>query len=405
MKPIALTILLIFSLHQISLSQWEEVNISTSSTLSSVHFLNDDLGFVTGGNKIFKTTNGGTTWETSFTGDANFVFQDVLVIQADKIIAVGKDFNTNLSIIAKTQNNGDSWRLIEVSYTSFLSSIFFTSPTTAYCSGSGGVILKSTDAGETWEALDSGASAFLQSIHFVNAMTGMAVGGGPGNPLILKTQDGGVTWDLVSSPSDNYLQSVFFVEDQIGYIVGWNGEILKTEDCGNSWKVQNSVAMSGNLEVTFADKQTGYIVGGSSNESLIQRTTNGGDLWEDVSPGVSAGLISVYFPSAEVGYAVGANGVVVKTTSGGVSSSTNTLFSKPDFRLFPNPTSNRVAIESLEKAPIKRIRIFDETGKLIGIKEDHSVTMELDFLGYPAGVYYLEILTENRKSISKLVKK
>ncbi len=405
MKSIILSFLLIFTLHQIGLSQWEEINISTAINLSSVHFLNEDTGFVVGGNKIFKTTDGGMTWETSFTAGDLFSFEDVLLVDENKVFAVGKNFDTNLSVIANTKNNGDSWTLVDVASTSFLSSIFFSSPTTAYCSGSGGVILKSTDAGESWETLDSGTSAFLQSIYFVNDLVGMAVGGGPANGLILKTQDGGLSWNPVSSPSNNYFQSVFFVEDQIGYIVGWNGEILKTEDCGSTWIIQNSVAMNGNLEVTFTDANTGYIVGGSSNESLIQKTENGGDLWEDISPDISAGLIGVYFPSFEVGYAVGANGTVVKTKSGGVLTSTNNLFSKPDFRLFPNPTSNRVSIESLEKEPILRIRIFDETGKLIGVKEDQSTRMELDFLAYPAGVYYLECLTENRRSISKLVKK
>jgi photosystem II stability/assembly factor-like uncharacterized protein len=405
MKPTNFTLLLILIIHQISFGQWEEKNISTTSTLSSVHFLDDENGFVAGGNKIFKTIDGGDTWETSFTGSDLVFFEDVLIIEENNIIAVGQDFDSFQSVIVKTIDNGINWDIVNILNTSFLKSIFFTSSTTGYCSGGGGIILKSTDSGDTWQVLDSGTGTDLQSIYFVNDLVGIAVGGSPVSSIILKTQNGGSSWSPISSPSNNNLQSAFFINDQIGYVVGWNGEIIKTEDCGNSWTTQNSVDMVGNLEVIFTDENTGYIVGGQMNESLIQKTVNGGDLWEDVSPNISAGLVSIYFSSFEVGYAVGANGAVVKTESGGVMTSNNNLFSNTAILLFPNPTLDIVSIESSENDIIKLISFYDNNGKLMSVKKGNLTKMEFDLSRYPSGIYYVALNTENGKSIRKLVKK
>ncbi len=405
MLKIKFIITLILGIQIAGYGQWEEKNIMTTSTLTCVDFLNDEIGFVIGSNKIYKTENGGDTWVISYTANNLVAYEDIFIIGNDEIIAVGMDLNSNQSIITKSTNGGTDWAEIFITNSSFLKSVFFTSSNIGYCSGGGGTILKSTDSGDTWQELNSGTGANLQSIYFVNDLVGIAVGGSPANAIILKTQDGGANWNQINSPSNNNLQSAFFTNQETGYVVGWNGEIIKTEDCGNSWTIQSSVAMNGNLEVIFTDDNTGYIVGGAMNESLIQKTSNGGDLWEDISPQISEGLVCIHFPSINIGYAVGGNGTVVKTESGGIITSTNDIEILDKFSVFPNPVIETLNVQSEASIQIRRINIYDANGRIIKEVQPNSENSEIDFSDLESNVYYLEIHSDNMKRIKKIVKK
>jgi photosystem II stability/assembly factor-like uncharacterized protein len=404
MQKLIIIFLLLFGLQITGYSQWEAKNISTSFTLTCVDFLNDDIGFVTGGNRVFKTENGGETWSISYTANSSVFYEDIIVINSNNMIAVGKNVNSGQSTITKTSNGGASWTEIATPNFSFLKSVFFSSPNIGYCSGGGGTILKSTDAGDHWQTLNSGTGTNLESIYFVNDMVGIAVGGITGSAIMLKTQDGGATWDKINTGSNNNLQSVFFSNQETGYVVGWNGEILKTENCGDTWTSQTSVSMTGNLKIIFTDSNTGYIAGGAMSQSSIQKTSNGGNSWEDVSPQASHGLVSIDFPSFHVGYAVGGNGTVFKTESGGASVSTNNTESCNDFIVSPNPTIGVLKIQSMDNLIVVGLKIYDNNGRVMNEVSPNSSEVEIDLSDLDANAYYLEINTKEEKCIRKIVK-
>ena len=78
----------------------------------------------------------------------------------------------------------------------------------------------------------------------------------------------------------------------------------------------------------FTSEDIGYIVG---SNGVILKTTNGGNTWTRQTSGTSNGLLSVYFTDENTGYAVGQNGTILKTINGGTaweaqtSSTTNVL--------------------------------------------------------------------------------
>jgi photosystem II stability/assembly factor-like uncharacterized protein len=404
MQKLKIIFTLIFGIQMAGYSQWEEKNISTERSLTGVDFVTDNIGFVAGGNFIYKTENGGDDWTTSYTTSDLVVYEDILAIDSEHIIAVGNNLASGQSVILKSEDGGASWNEVSVSGFSFLKSVFFISSNIGFCSGSGGAILKSLDGGSSWEALNSGTNLNLESVFFVNDMVGIAVGGSPSSTIIVKTEDGGTTWNPISSPSNNNLQSVFFTDENNGYIAGWNGEILKTEDGGDSWTTQTSVSMNGNLEVTFTDKNTGYIVGGTASQTLIQKTTNGGELWEDISPPLGQGLIGIHFPSLDVGYAVGTRGTVIKTESGGVMTSTSNLVLSDAFKVFPNPTNGALHVQSENNNRIDKINIYDTNGRFMNLLHSGSNTSEVDLSNYEPNVYYLEIHSGTKVEMRKIVK-
>lgn len=405
MLKLKFIIFLIIAIQINVFSQWEEKSISTNSTLTSVKFVNEEIGFVAGGNDIFKTENGGDNWEIVHTDLDLVIYEDLLIIEDEKIIAVGYNFDSNQSVITKSSDNGTTWANVNVSNSSSLNSVFFTSSNVGYCAGNGGTILKTVDSGDNWQEQNTGTGTTLNSIYFVSDLVGIAVGGSPVSSIILKTQDGGNNWNQVNNPSSNNLQSVYFSNEETGYVVGWNGEIIKTENCGDSWVTQNSVAMNGNLEVLFTDDNTGYIVGGGSNESLIQKTTNAGELWEDVSPEIQEGLVGIHFPTFNTGYAVGSNGTVVKTESGGIMTSTNDLNLSSKFKVFPNPSNGIINIQTEDNQIIERLKLFNPNGQIIKELKPNSLSLEIDLSNLESNIYYLQIDSDKGKSIKKLVKK
>ncbi len=100
--------------------------------------------------------------------------------------------------------------------------------------------------------------------------------------------------------------------------VGERGHILLSDDSGVSWR-QVSVPTRAMLTgVFFLDDRLGWAVG---HDAVILRTTDGGESWEMVysAPEDETPFLDVYFRDAERGYAMGAYGYFYVTEDGGDS--------------------------------------------------------------------------------------
>ena len=170
-----------------------------------------------------------------------------------------------------------------------------------------------------WVAQTSNGSENLYGVHFrPNARTGWAVGSGG---LILSTIDAGVTWTR-QTPTTFTLNAVWFWSDDDGCVAGNGGTILKSHrnlDGTLGWVRADSVFASENLnDVTFAnsDSLIGWAVG---QNGVVLRSINGGTRWEkQFIPGGQT-LRAVSFSSTRDGWAVGDNGVIAGTHDRGVT--------------------------------------------------------------------------------------
>lgn len=170
-----------------------------------------------------------------------------------------------------------------------------------------------------WIAQTSNAIENLYGVHFrPDGRNGWAVGSGG---LILSTTDAGVTWTR-QTPTNFTLNAVWFWGDDDGCVAGNGGTILKSKrllDGTLSWVRPDSVFASQNLyDVTFAhsDSLIGWAVG---QNGVVLRTINGGLRWEkQFIPGGQT-LRAVSFSSTRDGWAVGDNGVIAGTHNRGLS--------------------------------------------------------------------------------------
>lgn len=102
------------------------------------------------------------------------------------------------------------------------------------------------------------------------------------------------------------------------FAVGQRGHVLYSDDEGNSW-TQVQVPVSANLTaVFFLDEKLGWAVG---HDEVILRTTDGGMKWERVrfEPEAKQPLLDVWFADPQRGLAVGAYGTIYASSDGGAT--------------------------------------------------------------------------------------
>lgn len=296
-------------------------NILTFYDLSSVFFINEATGFITGYNTYLKTTNSGTNW-VSMTFNENTSLYKINYLNNKFGAMIGND-KEGYIIHSDSQNEG-------YVRPNFISNheyrkFFFVDSNTAFASGvrndivtidynSSGFVDKTTDGGNTWFNLIEDVAYGIQDIFFHNANTGFGVSSREGT--FFKTTNAGVNWQRRKIDSNNIIHNITFTDANTGYVSGFNGTLYKTTDKGGSWKKYTINKESYNFSMFFINNNTGYISGGSSEKGYVMKTNDGGETW-GIQFSKSDPLHSIFFINNLTGFAVGRSGTILKTTTGG----------------------------------------------------------------------------------------
>ncbi|MDP1620696.1 MAG: YCF48-related protein [Bacteroidales bacterium] len=309
---------------------WALFYNSSAVECHSIHFIDSNTGWAVGGDQvnglslIAHTTDGGLTWVQQTSGVQDMLYS-VYFTDANTGWTVGTQGGLAFNIL-NTVDGGANWNLqASFATTAFPKSVSFTNANTGWVVGEGGRIYKTSNGGVMWSDLKTSVTAdnqLLYSVDFENTTTGWAVGGLSAGK-ILKTMDGGTTWfEQASIDTINQLKAVQFIDQNTGWTVGSSGTILKTTDGGTNWVTQTSGITNALNTVFFLDGTTGW-AGGLSGKIL--KTTNGGDTWVLQSSGVTANINSIYFIDNLTGFAAGSSGKVLKTTNGGTTWTNQTV--------------------------------------------------------------------------------
>ncbi len=169
---------------------WTEVNINSMPT--SINFTNNSTGFCAAFNGIYKTTDGGVSWNLNY--QDNIHFNCVQFVDDNKGFAVGNEFPQNLYLL-KTEDAGLNWNKSLVAIETGNPKINMINALTGFIiSESSSKIYKTTDAGSNWNVVydDSSSGHSFWDISFSDELNGFA--GGIGTDF-LSTSDGGNTWN------------------------------------------------------------------------------------------------------------------------------------------------------------------------------------------------------------------
>jgi photosystem II stability/assembly factor-like uncharacterized protein len=123
--------------------------------------------------------------------------------------------------------------------------------------------------------------------------------------IILLSDDSGASWRQAQVPASVSLTSVQFVDAEQGWAVGHLGVVLHSADGGETWSKQLDGIQAAQLALKAAQQ------GGDAK--LLKAAE-----WL-VADGPDKPFLDLYFSDRQHGYVVGAYGLILRTSDGGVS--------------------------------------------------------------------------------------
>lgn len=415
-------LLLLFSLViNIKAQTWVQQSSGTTENLRDVFFIDANTGWVVGENgSILKTTNGGKDWATQKVVKFAYFIGCYFV-------------NSNLGWASgdgglyKTTDGGSSWNI--QNGPSGLTKVYFNDQNNGWTVGGTdgstpyvGDIFRTTDGGNSWSHQTNNTSwARFYGVQFVDANTGWAYA--EVNNTVVKTTNGGADWQIQMSYGDSFnIQSMYFIDNNTGWIGGNDGKtgsLMKTTDGGNNWTNKTPNLQYGLGYIKFFDSKNGMAAGQGRDGSLaIISTTDGGENWS-IQPttfpnGVAGnGLEAGFFLNKNTGWAVGDNGIILKysSTTGIKDKSSNVPLEFGLSQNYPNPFNPTTVINyTLPKASMVSIKIYDLLGKEVAslVNEskgagNYSVQFSAENYHLTSGIYMYQLKADDFISMKKMV--
>ncbi len=343
---------------------WVQQNSGTTNGLLDVHFPeNAEVGYAVGaGGTILKTTDGGATWTAQNSGTTRNL-RGVYFLDNSTGFAVG-DNGTAL----KTTDGGGTWTTMNVGTTDNLTDVAF--PGTrgiGYISSvsrqMASKIHKTTNYGGNWTALTiPGSIVSLQTLHFLDEQIGFAAGL---NGYIIRTTDGGSSFTWLPPGTSEHIMTVAFVPGNpaVGFFAGSNGMIRQTQDTGSTWQelfippppggTFNALCIPVNVNNIYLGGADGYIA------RCINTT-----MWTQQNTGTTSTIFAFSFPEDELtGYAVGGEGLILKTTTGGMAIKEKSVVEQRKMiEVRANPVRQSIMIFARTRTPAV---LFDAIGRQV----------------------------------------
>ncbi|MBI1325855.1 hypothetical protein GC170_22065 [bacterium] len=283
-----------------------------------------DIAFVSANNgnagTILKSTNGGTSWTSVYTGGASTRINDIYAVDADTIYAVGE-------VVLKSTDGGSSWTTLLSGQT--LNGVSAANADKVFAVGQGtsnqGRVMVSDNGGTSWTTSlltppsATGGTVFNR-IDAVSATTAYFVGqylqNTTDNAVIYKTTNGGSTWTAQNTTS-GVGYAIDAVNANVAYAggtLGLNGWVRETTN-GSTWAANN---FSGTQVRAIAawDENLIYAAGTSSS---VKKSTDGGTTWSSVVAGTSAQFNDIAFLDQDRLLLVSQFGSVRRILDGGAS--------------------------------------------------------------------------------------
>jgi photosystem II stability/assembly factor-like uncharacterized protein len=217
----------------------------------------------------------------------------------------------NKGTILKTTDGGINWYAKSSNTHAKIRAVQFLNPNLGYCVGDSGLVLKTTNGGNNWIKLNCGYNYLISSLHLINENIGWI---GAGNNII-KTTNGGNSWQSFVQFAPFSIHSVFFLNESIGFWAGFGG-VNKTTDGGANFSSHSGLPYSYDWDdIFFINDNVGWIVG---EDGKVIKTTDCGANWVQKSS-VSGYYDRIFFKDNIHGWIASGWDGLYRTEDGGDS--------------------------------------------------------------------------------------
>ena len=274
--------------------------------------------------------------------------------------------------------------------------------------GDSGIIIKTTNGGTNWIPLISETENPLRGVKMTDISYGYAVGE---QGTILKTTNGGTSWFSQSSGTNNGLRDIDFFDSYNGIIVGDSGKILQTTDGGIHWEQKFSGTINDLYNVFYIDLNKVFIVG---DLGIILGSSDSGSNWICVASQTQNPLLnSIFFTDVNQGIAVGTDGIIIRTKSGGLTDVIDNVYNvSSKYSLeqnYPNPFNPTTTINyEIPERGFVTLKVYDILGREVTIlinEEKPAGSYEVQFTasGLTSGIYFYQIKAGEYSETKKMI--
>ena len=275
---------------------------------------------------VRRSQNGGDTWDGTISiGGANHT---AISVPSASVAWAGGDGGTTIYRTLTGANVTPGWGAAPVGPGITVRGLAATSATAVWAVGDNGAIRASTDGGTTaggWSSRTftdqaGGPSATQDELRGINALDANSLVAFGLEGRVVATSDG-TAWRDISLPVAIDVADVAIISDTTMVVVG-DGRIYRTTNATNAaptWNlVYNTSGYPSLGSVDFLDASTGAVVGG---EGLLLRSSDGGASWSTESVDTSVEMHGVRYTSATGTsvVAVGHSGSIVRSTDSGAN--------------------------------------------------------------------------------------
>ncbi|GEM_PF-2891958 len=245
-----------------------------------------DVAYAAGGESIYKTTDGGTSWMDLLGPESG---RDVRALAVDgaRVLAATRDGD-----ILRSTDGGATWTVTaDGDDIGELNKSLTVDPTAGAIAYAGdfslaaktaqdSYLIKTTDGGSTWAHLPDIPGGELRAYALAVTGSGRLYAGGTGTPNAAVSTDGGLTWTAIGLESPNYVYSLAIdPAAPLGLFAGTrdNG-VYRTSDGGMTWAQKSQ-----GLPSSFAYAVNALVVSRLDASTLFAGTFEGFHVTSDAA--------------------------------------------------------------------------------------------------------------------------
>ncbi len=192
---------------------WAENPNYPNDRLTDIHTIDSENAFAIGWSaSLFRTTDGGGTWDSTSIGAANQERLHSIANPANNVYVVCGDFGT----IVRSTDNALTWNASTVPTTNYLEAVAFSSPEIGIAVGQNGTIVRTTDQGVTWANINNQLTGTDYSFRELQAFPNGTYYATTDSGGLYKSTDEGLDW--LALPNAPATMGMSFYNDSIGVI-------------------------------------------------------------------------------------------------------------------------------------------------------------------------------------------